>query len=161
MSDLPLMPSKEFLEIMNARARYVLKRSGSPAPGCPETKKVDRETLKTAENYARGVLTFDRHGVAAKLAKDVLLITHNLDSLVAEIYPVFEMIDRVLFRENGTLVVKEGWHLYDGAGYLLSEGATLREFLVDHITRYGENVTIRYDYKLDDNFKLEKQEPGV
>lgn len=155
------MPSAEFLEIMNARARYVLKRSGNAVPGCPSPKKVDRETLKTAENYARGVLTFDRHGVAAKLAKDVLLITHNLDSLVAEIYPVFEMIDRVLNQENGTLVVKDGWKLYDGAGYLMSEGTTLREFLTDHITRYGVNVTIPYNYMLDDNFKLEKQEPGV
>ncbi len=161
MSDLPLKMSQEFLETMTARARYVGKKCGTLVPGCPEPRKVDREDLKIAENYARGMLTFSRNGVAAKLAQDVLLLVHNLDSLAAEIYPVFEMIDRVMFQENGTLVVKDGWKLYDGAGYLLSEGATLREFLTDHITRYGENVTIRYDHKLDHNFKLEKQEPGV
>lgn len=160
MSESPLGLSQRFLEVMCNRARYVLKRSGSYIPGCPETLPMNREDLKIAENYARGILTFSHNGVSAKLAKDVLLLVHNLDSLVAEIYPVFDMIDQVVHKENGTLIVKDGWKLYDGAGYLLSEGATLREFLIDHVTRYGESVTVKYDPRLDENFRLENQEPG-
>ena len=141
MKDLPKLPTKADLREVIVRANLVARRCAACPP---EEPRVRRSDIRKAEDAARTALGYTRDGACATLAKDMLAIATAIDNVMAEIYPVFEMVECA--RSNGAYLETGdfGYRFYDVSGLLLSSGASLREWLVDHVKRYGEPVTHVY-----------------
>ncbi len=113
--------------------------------------KIERHELRILEQRARKALfRYEVKGICACLAKDVLRLGFKLDAGVAEFFPVFEMVDEMVRKKNCVVVANEnGWGLVTYNGEVISEGATMREWLIDHVTKYGEPVLGPEDVSID------------
>lgn len=140
MKDIPKLPTKSDLREVVVRAKLVARR----CEACPEEPRLRRSDLRKTEGAARTALGYARDGACATLARDVLAIATAIDNVMAEIYPVFDMVDKA--KSNGAYLEagEFGYRFFDVSGVLLSSGASLREWLTDHVKRYGEQVTHVY-----------------
>ena len=141
MKDIPKLPTKADLREVVVRAKLVARRCAD----CPdEEPRLKRSDLRKTEEAARTALGYSREGACATLARDVLAIAVAIDNVMAEIYPVFDMVEEA--RRNGSYLETGdfGYRFFDVSGVLLSSGASLRDWLTDHVKRYGEPVTHVY-----------------
>lgn len=140
MKDIPKIPTKSDLREVVVRAKLVARRCAE----CPEEPRLKRSDLRKTEGAARTALGYARDGACATLARDVLAIATAIDNVMAEIFPVFEMVEES--RKNGAYLETGdfGYRFFDVSGVLLSSGASLRDWLTDHVKRYGEQVTHVY-----------------
>ena len=140
MKDIPKLPTKADLREVVVRAKLVARR----CEACPEEPRLKRSDLRKTEGHARTALGYTRDGACASLARDVLAIATAIDNVMAEIYPVFEMVEKA--RGNGAYLETGGfgYRFFDVSGVLLSSGASLRDWLTDHVQRYGEQITHVY-----------------
>lgn len=102
----------------------------------PEPKKVTRADMRLMEHRAKIILRRPESGwVETMLARGVLHLATQIDNYWAEIFPVFELIDREIRENNCTLTYgPNGYELRTPTGVLLSEGEDFRQWLIDHAT---------------------------
>lgn len=145
MKQFPKKPSKEEMTKIGIRARLALKRQ-KIEPNAPISGKLNRTDIRAAEELAHSILSDTEHGICAKLAKNMIDIAVSIDNVWAELFPVFEMIDIKIKEEKCTLIVGTwGYMLKSPKNDILSSGETLREWLTDHVYRFGDQITFPYD----------------
>lgn len=145
MKELPNIPSTQDLREIVTRAKCVGRRANA-GKMAPTPKRLKRHHLKRTEHIAREILALTGEGACARLARDVIQLAHNIDSLAAEIFPVFDLVDKKIKEHGCTLTcTKEGYTLTSPKGVILSEGATLKEWLLQHVEQYGDQERFPYD----------------
>jgi hypothetical protein len=155
MAYIPEKLPQTLLDSIRKRSRLLLQRCDSNTYFKPDKVKITRKELNMAEEAARAILCLEKNSLSAKLSRDVLQIVYNIDSLYASVYPVFEMIDKMIQVEGCELRVgKAGYRLFSPSGEEMSSGSSLREFLINHIREYGEHGDLAYDRRDDEEFTL-------
>ena len=145
MKDMPGMPSQADLDYLAKRAKLLGNRCGCPGMQ-PQPTTPKRSDLRSTQDNAYGILRLTHDGACAKLARDVVNLAHSFDNLWMEIFPVFEMIDEKIHRQKCTLEYGEfGYELKTPGGKILSSGATMREWLINHVSLYGDQITCPYE----------------
>jgi len=116
-------------------------------------KKVTRAEFRELERRAKYILSRpQQHKPAAvTLAQEVLAIAVQMDNSWAEIFPVFELVDKKI-REQGYILESGPWgyQLRHPNGHVASCGSTMREWLTNHAVKYGDQETQPYDPAWDD-----------
>lgn len=139
------LPDKKFLEGLLWRARRVFAWTGHARPK-PKKRKFTRLEIKKMELEAYKVLDETKYGLCGALARMTIDVAASVDREWVELFPVFEMVDKLIKTENCYLeVTPEGYFLRDSTGQLVSGGATLRSWLTSHVQLHGDRVTERYD----------------
>lgn len=143
MKDIPAGPTPASIQNIVVRAKLVERRCKACGDTPPPAK---RSSLRKTETVARDVLGYTRDGACATLARDVLALAVTIDNIVAEIYPVFEMVDKKIREQHAVLTYSgQGYWLHDTRGQLLSSGPSLKEWLIDHAKRFGDQECHFYD----------------
>lgn len=136
MAKLPKKYTAEELEPLFSRARMLANKAGMKFI-LPSSKEMSRSDLRRAERLAYGILSVDSRGICAALAKDVIDLGGNVDSIYRSVLPVFEAVDAMILTGDAVLTAgPKGYELRDRAGELLSDGPTLRSWLLDHLKRF-------------------------
>lgn len=145
MKDMPSMPSRESLDFLAKRAKLLAGRCGCPSLE-PQPMRLRRSNLRDTEKTAYGILRLSHDGACAKLARDVVNLAAEFDNLWAEVFPVFELVDEKIHKQNCVLEHGPwGYELKTPGGRVLSSGATMREWLINHVSLYGEQETTPYE----------------
>lgn len=77
-----------------------------------------------------------------EICRVFLTLLDELDDYTLTIYPVFELIDREVRLNPSKIVIdEEGYKFVRPDGFVLSRGETMRDWLIDHISTYGEKET--------------------
>ena len=120
---------RTFLANVGIRARRLLRLNGdAPVEGTKRT--YTRKELDVNEKMAHVVLDKSKYGPCAELARNVVDIVVSVDDNWVQMFPVFEMIDIAIRRENCTFeATPQGYYLRDSAGRMVAQGANLRQFL--------------------------------
>lgn len=113
-------------------------------------KPVTRSDFRQMEERARYAIQRNVHGTCLCMAKDIIKLASKIDAFPMQLFPVFEMIDKV-FEDGGSLSYRKGvgYVLKDRRGELLSLGTTFRELLIDHYEVFGEEPVESEDVSLD------------
>jgi hypothetical protein len=145
LKEIPGLPDAEEMAKLIVRAKLVGRQVGEKKL-TPENKRIRRSDVKRIEHTARSILAITGEGACAKLAKDMLMLATSIDNIAAEIYPVFEMVDKKVVDQGCSVKhTREGWAMCSPSGHVLSSGATFRDWLIDHVQRYGDQETAPYD----------------
>lgn len=124
--------TKSFLESVGARATRILRQCGIVASE-GEKRKYTRRELNANEKMAHVILDVSKYGPCAELARNMVDIVVSVDENWVQMFPVFDLIDHAIQKENCTLeATQSGYVLRDSLGRSVSTGATLRQFLQAH-----------------------------
>lgn len=104
--------------------------------------KISRGRLRGAEIRCTNELKGKCSVRVKEICRVFLALLDELDDYTLTIYPVFELIDREIRLNDSQIVVdSSGYRFCRPDGFVLSRGATMREWLIDHISTYGEKET--------------------
>lgn len=139
MSKLKKRYTPDDLAPLYRRALLLQTRCGTTIRLNNKKKKPPNRTdLRQAEQLARGILSVTNSGLCAALSRDVVYLSSHIDHIYAGIYPVFELIDAKIKKGDAFLEASpSGYVLRDCGGAVLSEGPTFRDWLLDHVLRFG------------------------
>lgn len=113
-------------------------------------EKVQRSDFRHLEKRARNAIQRKVRGVCLCMARDILRLGVKIDAYPMELFPVFEMIDKKVKEENCVVYSGEyGYQLCRYNGEVLSQGTTMREWLIDHVSRFGDVIAGPEDYSID------------
>lgn len=142
-------PFQKTLDSVKRRAKRILALDGK-TDLMAEIRPVKRSQIRQAEHVAHAVLDQSKYGICADLARSMIDIAVALDKEWIKLFPIFEEIDDSIKKENCYLeVLPTGWYFRDAKGCLISEGATLRQWLASHAQMYGAPADEPYDREME------------
>lgn len=145
MTQISHQDNQSFLKSVGRRAHRLLVAAGL-TPATPQKRKYTRSELRQLERIAQRALDESKHGACAQLARDMVDIAVSVDNHWVEIYPVFDMIDKAVKHEHCRLEVSgKGYKLLDVNNDVVSQGETLRLWLLNHVSLYSYPVTEVYN----------------
>jgi len=138
-------PQESFLASVSRRAKGLLTKAGlGPHKGVK--RRYVRSEVDANEKLAHKILDQSKYGPCAELARNMVDIAVSVDNHWVELFPVFEVVDEAIQKENCTFeATPQGYELRDSAGRLISSGASLRLFLAATAYLQSGQVVLPYD----------------
>lgn len=100
--------------------------------------RVSRGRLRGAEIRCTNQLKVHCTDRIREICRTFLELLEDLDEYTLAIYPVFELIDAEIQKNQCRIVADdEGWRLVRPDGFIISQGATMREWLIQHVSQHG------------------------
>jgi hypothetical protein len=100
--------------------------------------KLSRGRLRGAEIRCTNQLKAHCTDRIREICRTFLELLEDLDNYTLGIYPVFELVDSEVRNNKARFVADdEGYRLIRPDGFVLSQGATMREWLINHVSQHG------------------------